>query len=368
MCAMGGKRRAARVLVAVLCSLLGSAAGRPAAAGSTVTLTLTPTQGPASSAFTMTFTDPVLLVCPGGTVTFSWDGTSRTLATAPLNGPGCTATASAVPPAGANAVGTHTVIARLSPSLTDSRSYTILAAPAPTPTPRPSATPTRRPSPTPSPSASPAATPTPEPEPSATPAPAPCGTNVPQATGAVGYLEVGGVAGDAVEPQHAGATVISSVRPPSMLPPVVGTIPLTEVELLKAVDRSSPALVEAVAGGTHFDCVRLELGPAQAYLYATYAFHDALFSTYTPAGDGRQPGERLTLSYVSVDWEYQPRDGSPVATGRGRLGETPNPQPMQRVGMARGPLILVAGLLLLGAAGGGGLLGYRWLARRRRRV
>ena len=364
--------RAARVLLAVLCSLLGAAVSRPVTAAGTATLTLSPAQGQASSAFTMTFTDSVVLVCPGGTVTFSWDTTSRTLATAPLGGPGCSATASAVPPAGANVSGSHTVIARLTGNLSDSRTYTILPAPAATPTPRASATPTRRPSATPSPtpgqspSPSPTETEPPEPAAPAAPPPAPCGTKVPQATGADGYLEAAGLAGDGAEPQHAGAIVVKSVSPPSMLPPVLGTVPLTEVELVKVVDSSSPALVRAVAGGTRFDCVQLQLGPAQRYLYATYAFHDALFSTYTPSAGGEQPAERLTLSYASVDWEYQLRDGSPVATGRGRLGDTPNPEPLRRVGMSRGPVMLVAGLLVLGGAGGGGVVGLRWLARRRR--
>lgn len=363
---MGGMGRATRVLLAVLCSLAG-AAGRPAAAASSVSLAVAPTQGSASTAFTMTFTDRVLLICPGGTVTFSWDSPSSTLATAPLDGPGCTATASAVPPSGALA-GSHTVTARLAGNLTDSGSYTILAAspaPAPTPIRRASATPIRLPSPTPSPTPTP--TPSPDPTPTATPPPAPCGTNVPQATGADAYLHVSGVAGDVTAPQHAGAMVVKSVSPASMVPPALGTVPLTEVALLRVTDGSSPALLRAMAGGNHFDCVQLELGPASEYLYATYAFHDALFSTYTPTAAGQQAVERLTLSYVSVDWEYQPRDGSPVATGHGRLGDTPNPQPMQRAAMSRGPVMLVAGLLVLGGAGGGGLLGFRWRARRRRR-
>ena len=363
--------RAARVLLAVLCSLLGAAVSRPVAAVGTATLTLSPAQGQASSTFTMTFTDSVLVVCPSGTVTFFWDTTSRTLATAPLGGPACSATASAVPPAGANVPGSHTVIGRLTSNLMDSRPYTILPAPASTP--RASATPTRQPSSTPRPTSSPSPDPsptqtqTPEPAAPAAPPPAPCGTKVPQSTGADGYMEAAGLAGDALEPQHAGAIVVKSVSPPSMLPPVLGTVPLTEVELVKVVDSSSPALVRAVAGGIRFDCVQLELGPARQYLYATYAFHDALFSTYTPSAGGEQPAERLTLSYASVNWEYQLRDGSPVATGRGRLGDTPNPEPLQPVGMSRGPVMLVAGLLVLGGAGGGGVVGFRWLARRRRR-
>lgn len=357
--------RAGRALVAVLCVLLGVAAGRPAAAAG-VSLTLDPAQGQASSAFTMTFTDPVLLICPGGTVAFSWDTPPRTLAMAPLGGPNCTAAASAVSPGGPP--GAHTVTARLvDTNLSASATYQVLAAAAPTATPRPTPTrtPARRPSPTPS--ASPTSTPTPLATAFPAPAPAICDTKLPQATGMEGYLEVPGVPGDATEPMHSGAILVKSIVPASMLPPTVGTVALTEVGLLRAADRSSPALLGAVSTGTHFDCVQLELGPGAQYLYATYAFHDVLFSGYTPGDGGAAPTERLSLSYVSVDWEYQLRDGSPVVVGRGNLGGTPDPQPLRPVGMSRGPVMVVLGLFLVGGGTGGGLLGYRWWHGRRRR-
>jgi type VI protein secretion system component Hcp len=360
MWAMEGKGRAARVLLAGLVALLGSAASRPASAASTLTLTLTPTQGVATSAFSMTFTDrdPLGLICPGGTVTFSWDNPSRTLATAPLGGPNCTATASAQTPAG-SAPGAHAVMARSNP-LSATATYQVVATPSPTPRPTPTRPPTRRPTPTPVPTPTPP--PTPEPTPVVLPPPPPCDTRVPQATGTAGYLEVAGIAGGVAERQHAGAVLIGSLLPTAMLPPALGTVPLTEVELTRAPDGASAALLRAVSTGTHFDCVQLELGPGGEYLYATYAFHDAIFSTYTPA-DG---GERLTLTYVSVDWEYQLRDGSPVAAGRGNLGDTPHPRPMQPAGMARGPVMVVLGLFAVGGATGGAVLGVRWWRRRRR--
>jgi len=362
MCAMEGNGRAARVLLAVLVAILGSVAGRSASAAtaaSTVTLTLAPAQGVVTSAFTMTFrdVDPLGLICPGGTVTFSWDAPSRTLATAPLGGPNCTATASSQAPTG-SAPGAHAVTARAAP-LMATATYQVMAAASATPRPTPTRTPTRRPSPTPTPTPPP----TPEPTPVVTPPPPPCDTRVPQATGATGYLVVAGVAGDVTEPQHAGAILVRGVLPASMLPPALGTVPLTEVDLLRTADRSSSALLRAVSTGTHFDCVQLELGPGQQYLYATYAFHDALFSTYTPT----DAGERLTLSYISMEWEYQLRDGSPVAAGRGNLGDTPHPRPMRPVGMALGPVMAVMGLLVVAGGTGGGVLGFRWWLRRRRR-
>jgi type VI protein secretion system component Hcp len=367
MLRVGGKVRAMRALVAVLCALLGVAASRPVAAASNVSLTLAPAQGLASGAFTMTFTDPALLICPGGSVTFFWDTTSRTLATAPLSGPGCTATATAVPPAGFSAPGVHVVIARLTSDLMASATYQVVEPAVPTATPRPvpTRTPARRPSPTPS----AAPIPTPSPPATAFPAPAPaiCDTKVPQATGVDGYLEVPGVPGDTTEPMHAGAILVKTMEPASMLPPAVGTAALTEVGLLRAADRSSPALLRAVSAGTHFDCVQLELGPGPDYLYATYAFHDALFSGYSPSDGGTGPSERLTLSYVTVDWEYQLRDGSPVAIGRGNLGGTPDPRPLRQAGMASGSAMVVLGLFLVGGGTGGGLLGYRWWNARRRR-
>jgi type VI protein secretion system component Hcp len=185
---------------------------------------------------------------------------------------------------------------------------------------------------------------------------------VPQATGSGGYLQLAGVRGDATEAPHAGAIVLTGVSPTSMLPPAVGTVPLTEVTLVKPLDRSSTALVRAVAGATRFDCAQVEMGPSRESLYATYAFHGAQFATYAPTGSP-QSAELLTLTYDTVDWEYQLRDGTPVATGRGALGSTPNPRAQQTAAMSQGPPL--AALLVALAAVGAALL--IWRRRRGRR-
>jgi type VI protein secretion system component Hcp len=317
----------------------------------------------------MTFDFLFILLCPAGqAVTFSWDGASRTVATAQLDGATCSASVRAAPPAEASAPGPHTVSAS-SGSQVASATFTILASPAspsaatPTPTPRrpPAPTPLRTPTPSPTPVATPRPTPPPP-----TP-PLPCDTGVPQATGAGGFLEVAGVSGAATEPQHAGAIVVRSVQPRSMLPPAVGTVSLTEVELVRPVDGSSQALARAVADGVRFDCAQLEMGPASGYLYATYAFHGAVLSAYSPTGDAQPGGERLRLSYATVDWEYQLRDGSPVATGSGQLGSVPNPPPQQRRGTSPTPLLL-AGAALLGGGVGGALWYVTWARRRWNRL
>jgi type VI protein secretion system component Hcp len=170
---------------------------------------------------------------------------------------------------------------------------------------------------------------------------------VPQATGSGGYLQIAGVTGDATEAPHAGAIILTGVSPSSMLPPAVGTVPLTEVTLVKPVDRSSPALVRAVAGAMRFDCAQVEMGPSRDYLYATYAFHGAQFATYAPTGS-QQPAELLTLTYDTVNWEYQLRDGTPVATGSGALGSTPNPRAQQTAAISQGPPLAVLLLVLAG--------------------
>src|SRR5215831_19801649 len=118
--------------------------------------------------------------------------------------------------------------------LTAGSSSALAARPTPTPT----ATPTPRPStPTPRPTGTPTPTPvfTPPPSPTPTPVPPPCNTRVPQATAAGGFLQVAGVVGDATEAPHAGAIVLTGASPASMLPPVVGTVPLTEMTLVKPV-------------------------------------------------------------------------------------------------------------------------------------
>jgi type VI protein secretion system component Hcp len=232
--------------------------------------------------------------------------------------------------------------------------------PTATPTPRP---PTPRPTPSRTSSPTPVPTPTPTPPPPATPTPVPppCDTRVPQATGAGGYLQVPGVPGGATEAPHAGSIVLTSVSPSSMLPPAVGTVPLTEVTLVKPVDSSTPALVRAVAAAMHFDCAQVEMGPTRDYLYATLAFHDAQFAAYNPTG-AEQSVEQLTLTYDSVAWEYQLRDGTPVATGSGKLGSTPNPRRLDPTAVSQGSVTLAV-LLLLPL--GGVAAGILWLRRRR---
>jgi type VI protein secretion system component Hcp len=230
----------------------------------------------------------------------------------------------------------------------------------PTPTVRPTPVPTARPTPTVPPTPTP--TPLPTAPPTPTPTPAPCDTRVPQATGSGGFLQLAGVAGDATEAPHAGAIILTGVSPASMLPPAVGTVPLTEITLVKPVDRSSPALVRAVAGATHFDCAQVEMGPSREYLYATYAFHSAQFATYAPTG-AQQSAELLTLTYDTVDWEYQLRDGTPVATGSGALGSTPNPRAQPAAAMSQATPLAVVILVLVAV---GSVAGVIWLRRRRR--
>jgi type VI protein secretion system component Hcp len=229
----------------------------------------------------------------------------------------------------------------------------------PPPTARPTPVPTARPTPTPQPTP----TPLPTAPPTPTPPPPPCDTRVPQATGSGGYLQLAGVKGDATEAPHAGAIVLTGVSPTSMLPPAVGTVPLTEVTLVKPVDRSSTALVRAVASATRFDCAQVEMGPSREYLYATYAFHGAQFATYAPTG-APQSAELLTLTYDTVDWEYQLRDGTPVATGRGALGSTPNPRVQQAAAVSQGPQLAVVLIVLAGVAVAAVLI---WRRRRGRR-
>lgn len=241
-----------------------------------------------------------------------------------------------------------------------------LLASAATPTPRPP-----RPTPTPSARPTPTSTPAPTVPPTPTPRPVPCDTRVPQATRPGGFLQIAGVPGNATDPAHLGAIVLTGVSPVSMLPPAVGTGPLTEVTLVRPMDGSSSALVRAVAGAVHFDCAQVEMGPGGDYLYATYAFHDAQFSSYAPSGE-QQTVELLTLTYSTVNWEYQLRDGTPVVTGTGALGSTPDPRgPQQPVTASTGSpllgLLLSVGVGLVVIALVWAILGRRRRRRQRRR-
>jgi type VI protein secretion system component Hcp len=195
------------------------------------------------------------------------------------------------------------------------------------------------------------------------PTPATCDTDVPQATAGGGFLEIPGLAGTVTALAHPGAVLVAGAAPLSMLPPLVGTAPLTELTVRRQADAASPALVQAASSGARYPCVHLELGPGPQALYTTYAFHDAQLAGYGPA-TGPPAAEQLRLTYARVDWEYQPPGGSPVVTGGGALGTTPDPRARPA---AVAPASFPAVSLLAPAAVVLAGIGWLWLRRRSRR-
>lgn len=323
----------------VLAVLLGVVLAPPAlpAAGADATLSLSPARGDSTSDFSATFRGAGSRHgCGGGTVTFTWDALA-TLATQPVDSDCMASVAALTPPPGDNRLGRHLVGARHVAAGGGQEFaqaiYTIVRE-GPTPLP----TPTNLPA-----------------QPTAPASPSLCDTRVARALGTDAFLEVPGVSGGVTDAQHLGAMVIRSLAPAAMLPPGIGTVPLGAVAVTRQADQASGPLQRAAGERQRMPCVHVELGASQQFVYAIYAFRDAVIASVQSSG-GSPSEETVTVSYAAVRWEYQLRDrqGNPAAivTGGGDLGQTP--LAARAAAGASGPPVgwIVLGVLVLLGAGG----------------
>lgn len=323
-----------RLVLAVLLGVVLAAPALPAA-GEGARLTVAPARGDSTSEFAATFRGAGSKHgCGGGTVTFTWDA-FVTLATQPIDADCMASVVALTPPPGDNRVGSHLVSARHIAAGGGQEFaqaiYTIVRE-APTPLPAPSNLPA---------------------QPTA-PASLPCDTRVARALGGDAFFEVPGVSGGVTDAQHLGAMTVRRLAPATMLPPSIGTVPLGEVAVTRLPDQASSALQQASGQRQHMPCVHVELGASQQFVYAIYAFREALISSVRSGGSPTE--ETVTVSYASVRWEYQLRDrqGNPAAivTGGGDLGQAPVAAHAAAAGSGPPVAWIVLGVLVvLGAAG-----------------
>jgi type VI secretion system secreted protein Hcp len=127
-----------------------------------------------------------------------------------------------------------------------------------------------------------------------------CATTLLVRADTIGFLLIDGVEGEATDPAHAGEIEIRAYSFGGS-DPGPGKLDVSELTLVKGVDSSSIALVQAVVNGTVYDKVVfsvLQQDKKGRDRYLVYVLSDVLISSYQFTDDGNgSPIETITLSF-----------------------------------------------------------------------
>ncbi len=80
-----------------------------------------------------------------------------------------------------------------------------------------------------------------------------------------------------------------------------------DFSIIKALDKASPKLAAACAGGDHIKTVTLELCRAgkEKVKYMEYKLTNCIISSISSAGGGeKEPTEHLSFNYGRIEWTY----------------------------------------------------------------
>ncbi len=151
----------------------------------------------------------------------------------------------------------------------------------------------------------------------------------------VPYLQLPGITGESKDDAHKGWIELESVSMGvhaggggGAASGGRGTQQAThEIHVVKATDKSSPYLMQAVANGRHFPTAEIDMGTVR-YVMKDVIISSLQHSGSASAGSG-QPTESLTLDYQSIQYVYaqqQPETkGTPIAATVPRTTMTPAP-------------------------------------------
>ncbi len=133
------------------------------------------------------------------------------------------------------------------------------------------------------------------------------------------YIKIGDIKGEATEEGHK-----DWVRIQSMSAPITRTIPqgakdqqrtkgetvLSDIVLVRQLDKSSTKLAEACANGTFFKEVQIDFCTTvknKEEPYLTYKLYDVIVTSYSFHGQGSGdpvPSEEVTLGFTEIEWNY----------------------------------------------------------------
>lgn len=132
------------------------------------------------------------------------------------------------------------------------------------------------------------------------------------------FLKIEGVDGESTDQSHKGELSIESWSWGASNPTTVGSgglsagkVQFQDFHFTKAIDKSSPVLMEMIATGEHIKDAKLTLRKAgstqQTYLVVT--FTDVMVSSYSVSGNsGDTPIENISFSFQKIEMEYFPQN------------------------------------------------------------
>jgi type VI secretion system secreted protein Hcp len=90
----------------------------------------------------------------------------------------------------------------------------------------------------------------------------------------------------------------------------VGAVQVSDIQLTKAIDIASPALISACIGNRNFTRMKLlcRKGGGDQFVFYTVELENARISSITAMGaesPGQMPFETITISFKKAKWEYQ---------------------------------------------------------------
>jgi type VI secretion system secreted protein Hcp len=141
------------------------------------------------------------------------------------------------------------------------------------------------------------------------------------------FLKIDGVPGEVTDAKHkdwievnswswglsqsgGGATAGSGGR--------AGKVSVSDLSIMKRMDKSSPLLMRACCTGQHIKQVKVELcrSTGDKLPYMTYVMSDVLVTSLQPAGSSGGddfPSESVSFNFAKIEWSYTPVDS---ATGQ----------------------------------------------------
>jgi type VI secretion system secreted protein Hcp len=105
-----------------------------------------------------------------------------------------------------------------------------------------------------------------------------------------------------------------------------GKVSFSDLNVMKAVDSNSSALLTAVASGNHYQKITLTLqwgtGPAAATW--VYEFRNAIITSVQQSGSGGStPMESVSIAYATISWSHTDATGNNTHAGWDIVGNQP---------------------------------------------
>jgi type VI secretion system secreted protein Hcp len=148
-----------------------------------------------------------------------------------------------------------------------------------------------------------------------------------------GYIKVGDIKGESVEPKHKDWINLLSVSQSITRPMAAGSsgstrhrasATLGDLVLVKELDKSTPKLMESICLGTNYPSVHLDLTTSsegqERTPYFQWELTNARVTSYSVSGNcegsGGVPTESFSLNFEEIKWTYNVLDKKNAVQGK----------------------------------------------------